>query len=372
IVDLHHIGVSELHGDARLVREQLAKVGIARESGQNALEHDAAARPLGARTLRQKQLRHASRANRREQRVPRKHASVIIAALLLGSAVAHAARRVVVITAAPTPADLEVTRAELEGGQLETRVLAAAELPLSGELRALDAARREAEATLEKARGAFVRTNYAEGRAIAGGFDPTGLAWGGDARVARVLAQLALVAAQGGDRQGFDRAVARYPRLELDPARWSPDVRAGYERALAARENGPHGTLFVGSEPAGAAVLVDGESVGRTPLRMRIVAGEHAILILQDASAPIHRAVEVQPDGPPRRPAPLAPRADEERWGALRLAGEAGEDPGARARADAARRLDADAVAVVRPAAGGGVRGVAGGSGVGWAAFEQR
>jgi hypothetical protein len=295
---------------------------------------------------------------------------VIIAlgiALLVGSA--EAAPRVVVITADAQPAEMEIARAELEAAQLDGRVMTQLELPLAGAVALLDTARRDAAGALEKARAAFVRTDYAGCRQIADALPAT---WGGDPRVARGLAQLSLIAAQCGDKQGYERAAAREAHLELDPARWSPDVRAAYERAVTARDGGAHGMLFVGSEPAGAGIWLDGEPAGHTPVRLRTTAGEHAVLLLADGSVPVGRTIEVHADKLTTLVAPLVPLAGNERLGALRLAVEAGEDPGGPTLADAARRLDADAVAVVRATGPEIVRAVVAGPGVGWAAFEQR
>jgi len=271
-----------------------------------------------------------------------------------------------------SPAELELARAELDGARVEGQMTGLDALPLRGELLALARARAEAERALDQARTQFVATRYADAHATIRQAEERTLRWAGDPRVARALAQLALVAAQSGESSGYARAAARFGRLDLDPARWSPDVRAGYERARAARDGAPQGTLAVGTQPPGAAVLVDGVPAGRTPLRAPLPVGPHAILVEQEGTVPAARAADIARDAIFTLALDLAPLADDERLGALRSVVEAGVDPGPDALAFAAQRLGADAVAVVRTGAGpNSVHAVVGGPGVAWAAFEH-
>lgn len=57
---------------------------------------------------------------------------------------------------------------------------------------------------------------------------------------------------------------------------------------------GGTGTLAIDSTPAGAEVLVDGQSVGTTPLELPIAAGEHAIVLRLPGHADEERRVVVE------------------------------------------------------------------------------
>jgi hypothetical protein len=279
---------------------------------------------------------------------------------------------VVVVTTATGGAELEVARAELEAARLDGQLTDLGALPLRGEMAALAAARQAAEAGLAEARADFLATRYAAALARVRRAEEQTAAWAGDPRTARALAQAELVAAQCGDREAWARAAAHAPRLELDPAAFSPDVRSAFQAARAARARAPQGTLLVGTEPTGASVFVDGELVGRTPLSTPVAAGPHMLLVMGDGRLPVSSAATIPAGSSATVALELSPLTGEEELGALRLLVETGAEPGAQALAGAARRLDADAVVVVRPSGAQAVHAVVAGPVIGWAAFEQR
>src|SRR5262249_31295753 len=147
----------------------------------------------------------AARADGAEHTVTRRrgprHAPALISAFALTaiSVSAFASPRVALLTPGLAETDVELARAGLEASGVEVRIARADELPLVGAPAALTAARRDAQAALDEAHAAFVATRFTEARAIAAAAEQRARPWGGDPRVARLLAELALVGAQSGD-----------------------------------------------------------------------------------------------------------------------------------------------------------------------------
>ena len=94
---------------------------------------------------------------------------------------------------------------------------------------------------------------------------------------------------------GKGRVRAELPRVADGPhdvevqldgfATWtgSVEVPSGGEAKVEARLEPRFGLLDVRSEPAGAAVIVDGTQAGRTPLRRKVAEGNHALEVRADA-----------------------------------------------------------------------------------------
>jgi hypothetical protein len=67
LVDLHHVGVAQLRGHAGLVDEAPHRLGVEREAGVDALDHQLAGDPFGAHELGAEHLRHPTGADASEQ-----------------------------------------------------------------------------------------------------------------------------------------------------------------------------------------------------------------------------------------------------------------------------------------------------------------
>jgi hypothetical protein len=203
--------------------------------------------------------------------------------------------------------EVALARAGLEASGVEVRIVGAEDLPIVGAPAALAAARREAEAALDEAHAAFVATRFAEARATAATAEQRARVWGGDRRVARTLADLALVSAQSGDASAVARAAGYAPEVTLDAARFSPTLRQAFTAAQARLRALPRVDVEVTSAPAGATLFVDGEAVGLTPTRAAITRGRHALALshpgfatlaeeLDADGAPVHRALAALDD----------------------------------------------------------------------------
>ena len=62
----------------------------------------------------------------------------------------------------------------------------------------------------------------------------------------------------------------------LDPAEFSPDVRAEYDAVRDALATEAAFALATETEPPGAELTLDGRKVGRTPISVRLHRGRHA------------------------------------------------------------------------------------------------
>jgi hypothetical protein len=234
--------------------------------------------------------------------------------------VADAAKRKTLETFAPSPTD-EVARAldrvpaklsrfDLEGARhdLDAALLLAEELPPS-----------------PKARAQFVA-------------------------IALYAAEVALAAGdEAAQTEALDHALAARADLTLDPARYPPPLRARLAEVRQARARASGPSFRLTSDPPGAAVVLDGEPRGETPL---VLASLGAAAHLVSLSRPGFRARTLRL--PAARDAALAvtlpPLDDDERLSrlvdAVRAAG-AGQRPSA-ARALAAA-LSVDAIVVLGP-----------------------
>src|SRR5262249_40507177 len=149
-----------------------------------------------------------------------------------------------------------------------------ASLALTGRLAALEEDRARLRATIEKVREQFIATRFAEARAaVTQAEKQTGFR--GEPEVSRLLAELWVLAALCGDSGGFARAAATHPELRLDPARWSPDARAGYERAQKERERGARARLVLGGD---GAWFVDG--IRAAGAEVELPRGTHQVYAL--------------------------------------------------------------------------------------------
>ena len=121
-----------------------------------------------------------------------------------------------------------------------------------------------------------------------------------------------LVAAEASPPDTSTRLSARPPASDPDPAsrspaRSSPAVSAPPERAASSRLAPPastppsdrratnRGRLIVDTTPPGAAVTVDGEAVGQTPVSILRTAREHSVHIQHPGYQPIRTTVRVRP-----------------------------------------------------------------------------
>jgi tetratricopeptide (TPR) repeat protein len=140
-----------------------------------------------------------------------------------------------------------------------------------------------------------------------------GLASASDARdLQETLLLLGLAHAGLGDenaaRLAFRRAVVLDPTRQLDPVNYPPQIVAMHEFVRAAATAETPGTLSIIS-PQGARVWVDGRAVLGGADGLRLIAGDHYVLVRADDGASWFDVVKVV-GGDNRRITPsLAPRA---------------------------------------------------------------
>jgi hypothetical protein len=272
----------------------------------------------------------------------------ILTCALLVSASAYAAPRVALITTGGAPAAevaraeaAEVARVEVEALGLEVRALAPTAFPLVGRLAALAAERAALAAALDEARAAFIATRFRDARAIVERAEQKA-SWRGEPEVARLRGELDVTAALCGDPDGFARAAWGAPGLTLDPARWSPDARAGLERAERERERAPRARLAIAPDPAGVPVFLDGVRV--TAAEVEVREGRHFLFALLPASLPADVTVDVR--GAAAVALPSTPPDAAERLALMRLRLETGAPPSAGELALASRTLEVEATLV--------------------------
>jgi tetratricopeptide (TPR) repeat protein len=120
---------------------------------------------------------------------------------------------------------------------------------------------------------------------------------GGDALYADASLRLGAVLAHLGRTPEANAALAL--ALALDPdrpvtlAEFSPDVVAAVDAARAQPRT--QRSLRITSEPAGAAITLDGKQVGRTPLTVDVTHGQHVVVANQPLFEPYARAFAVDP-----------------------------------------------------------------------------
>jgi hypothetical protein len=88
------------------------------------------------------------------------------------------------------------------------------------------------------------------------------------------------------------------------PAGTAPGSQRGASAA-------PVGSLEIFSRPAGARVLLDGQPIGTTPLRLGVKPGHHAVRLEQAGYAPWSVTVNVGPDRVTRVSASLEPSTEQ-------------------------------------------------------------
>jgi hypothetical protein len=77
---------------------------------------------------------------------------------------------------------------------------------------------------------------------------------------------------------------------------------------------GGTGALSVTSDPTGAAVYVDGDYVGRTPISVpRVPAGDHRVRVVKDGYLENARVIKLTPDRTDAIQIRLTPRAAQNR-----------------------------------------------------------
>src|SRR5262249_24085440 len=143
------------------------------------------------------------------------------------------------------------------------------------------AEREKLRAALERARELFIATRFAEARVLSIDAE-AGITMRGEPVEAELLAELAGGAALGGGSDGFVRAARTRPDLKLDPARWSPDSRAGLERAQKARAAGPKVLVRFSR----ATLFVDGVRAAGEEVELPL--GNHSLWALISGRAPVH------------------------------------------------------------------------------------
>ena len=150
----------------------------------------------------------------------------------------------------------------------------------------------------------------------------------------RALDELALghlEQARGAFRQA---AILRPERTSLDPAEFSPDVRAEYDAVRDTLATEAAFALAAETEPSGAKVTSDGRKAGHTPTSLRLHRGRH-YLVFRAPHHVAHRQVVDIDDEPP---APL--RVELEALSSEQVAGQLAElDAAAFAALDSIARL---------------------------------
>lgn len=118
-----------------------------------------------------------------------------------------------------------------------------------------------------------------------------------DAVLLRALDELALGNQQAA-RDAFRQAVILRPeRTSLDPAEFSPDVRAEYELVRDALRREAPSPLATESEPSLAELELDGRPAGLTPMSVRLHDGRHYLVFRSPGHIAAPRIVDV--DGEP-------------------------------------------------------------------------
>lgn len=112
-------------------------------------------------------------------------------------------------------------------------------------------------------------------------------------RLGAVLAQLGRAAES---RAAIALALALDPDRPITELEFSPDVIAA---VAAARAQAPAShAVEIASEPAGAAIAIDGRDAGRTPATIELPAGEHVVIARVPAYRAAAQAFAVDPATP--------------------------------------------------------------------------
>ena len=369
VIDLNDVPMRQLHSDARFMNEHLPKQRVLSVGGQDSLERNPLPRAFGTDALRQIQLGHAAGTDRIEDgvatQIKRKHESKSILsrdpafaqaltmlgwlALLVGSwcvvpRLAQAAPRVAVIAPSASPAEFEVAVSELRSSGVEVVAVSIDSLPLDGALAPIKQERERLVDALKKARESFLATRFEEARDRIARAEKSAR-WIGEPQIANTLAQLAVLAAICGDPNGFRRA-ARLAKIELDEARWSPDARVGYRRAIVEEGRAVKRSVSFSSEPTVDAVLfVDGTKLDRASSELHLTPGAHWLYALAPAMIPVSVEVAAEAHAVHLR---LTELSESERLGVARLRIEAGEAPDASDLAIVSTRYNTDGAMFVQ------------------------
>jgi hypothetical protein len=247
----------------------------------------------------------------------------LILTCALFSSLAQAAPRVSLITLGGSA---EIARAEVESVGLAAVPLPI--FPLAGRLAELAEQRKHLAQAVDDARQAFIATRFADARAIADRAERE-TKFRGEPEVARRLAELSVMAALCGDKDGFARANAELATLKLDPAKWSPAAREGLERARGQQQK--RARLVISNVPA----FVDGVAFSEGELAI----GKHQLLALGsdffvDQTIELTADLTLTPSGDPA--------SQPEQLALLRLRLEAGIAPSPEELALVSRVLDVE------------------------------
>jgi hypothetical protein len=147
----------------------------------------------------------------------------------------------------------------------------------------------------------------------------------------------------------------------LDPGKYRPQVVQLWDKAATPAEAGKTGVLVVTSEPPEAAVWVDGQPVGVTPLELPgVIAGEHYVGTFLAGHAPRMERVTIKADARVEQSVLLSRLPAEQRARSLRFALMRGTDlPLKRAAALLADVASVDVLVLVRQAEGGALEAAA-------------
>lgn len=173
----------------------------------------------------------------------------------------------------------------------------------------------------------------------------------------RALDQLALGDPEMAREALRQAAILRPERTSLDPAEFSPEVRAEYDTVRETLETEAPFALATETEPPGAELTLDGRKAGTTPIRVRLHRGRHYLVFRAPDHIAYARVVDVERESPAELRVELQ---------ALSLAQTAGQLAELDAAAFAA--LDSSSRARLLPAAEGATPVHIGSEGAGWRA----
>ncbi|MHB1843279.1 MAG: PEGA domain-containing protein [Deltaproteobacteria bacterium] len=232
----------------------------------------------------------------------------------------------------------ELSREVVKGGRFTVVPLAAAAMPngAGGDAESAPTFHGEGDRSVARGQGLLSRAARAMRRlrfdeaareftealdALAGSFDRLEtLDVLRDAELQLAIAELRL-GRQGEATKALEDVVRLDPERELARGAYPAVFVRQYAQLRARLLGQPKGTLRVGSTPPGAAVILDGRSVGVTPLELDVVAGRHFVFVRSPGGQIAYR-VEV--------PAGMVVRAGEGgRQPVVRVAAAAGSLPAA-------------------------------------------
>ncbi|HTL38123.1 MAG TPA: PEGA domain-containing protein [Kofleriaceae bacterium] len=116
-------------------------------------------------------------------------------------------------------------------------------------------------------------------------------------RLGAVLAQLGRTQES---QAALSLALALDPDRPITLAEFSPDVVAAVDAVRAAKK--PTHTVRITTDPAGAALTIDGRDAGHAPINLDLATGQHVIIARQPLYQPRALAVAVDDQPPPSTP----------------------------------------------------------------------